>query len=481
MSKGYDVDVRPGIPLRQIHNPGSEDSVSANNSDFDHLLSDDVSVASSSTELPPVDGGRGAWLCLLGCCLAEAMIWGFALSFGVFERHYSSLLLFKDSSSIPSIGTLAIGVSFLGMPFANPVALGWPQHRRKMSVTGWCICLLGLAAASLATTTSHLLAFQGLLYGVGWCICYTPFWLILNEWWVEKRGMAYGILFAASGVSGTIIPFVLDWMLESYGFRIALRAYGVMTIAISGPGLLLIQHRQPPTRHFSYVEKSQTEALRVLKPIVGNLHFLLLAGAAFLQGLVFFIPNIFIPSFSEVLGLSSTSSAGLLAIISLFQVFGQLCQNWVSNRVNVYIPASISAFASAVAAFFLWGLAKGVAWLLPFAILWGFFSASYSALYIRMVSFLLNDNRENVPINDRPGMLLYGFFSFDRGVANILAGPISSLLIAAAGKKFEWERIGLGKYRYLVWFTILCMLASALVGVGWRRRHRGRPGVYPNT
>ena len=148
-----------GVQLRQMHDRPSEEST--NTQDFDRLLSDDVSEA-PSTGLPPVDGGRGAWMCLLGCWLVEAIIWGFAISFGVFQRYYSSHPLFKHSNSIATIGSLAMGVSYLGMPLAISVALKFPHYRRKVCAVGWLLCLVGLAAASLATSLWQLLLSQGL-------------------------------------------------------------------------------------------------------------------------------------------------------------------------------------------------------------------------------------------------------------------------------------------------------------------------------
>lgn len=479
------------VPLRRIavQDRRSLDSVD-DPKDFERLLNEDETDSSTaeigqdgrapSSSLPPTDRGRGAWMCLLGCCMLEALIWGFAISFGVFQRYYISHPLFRESSYIATVGTLATGTSYLGMPVANLVALRWPALRRKMCAVGWCLCVGSLAAASLATGVRELMMFQGLGYGVGWVMCYTPFLFILNEWWVERRGLAYGVLFASSGVSGLFIPVVMDSILERYGFRVALRSYGAMIVLLSGPGLLLIQHRLPPAQRRQLSEKPATSAYEALKPFTSNFHFRLLAAAVFLQGLAFFIPNIYIPEMAKLMGISSTASSWILAALSLSQIAGQLWQGWMSDRVNVYIPASISALYCAISAFFLWGWAKGMVSLLAFAIMWGFFSASYSVLYTRMVGFLLNGDRLDLPTDERVGMLVYGVFSFERGVSNILEGPISGWLQAAHGKRVYWDHFGLGRYQSLITFTIVCMGLSVLVGVGWRRRYTNHPSIYMN-
>jgi hypothetical protein len=41
---------------------------------------------SPDQELPPVDGGIQAWRVLLAAFMFEAILWGFPLSFGIFQQ-----------------------------------------------------------------------------------------------------------------------------------------------------------------------------------------------------------------------------------------------------------------------------------------------------------------------------------------------------------------------------------------------------------
>ncbi|KAK5113135.1 hypothetical protein LTR85_010953 [Meristemomyces frigidus] len=391
---------------------------------------------------------------------------GCPLAYGVFQRYYSANELFRESGMIPTIGTLATGMAYIGMPFTNPIAMRWPQHRKKMGVAGWLLCLIGLVGASFARHAWQLLLSQGFVYGVGWVVCYTPFLFMLNDWFVEKRGLAYGILFGASGVSGLVIPMAVGWMLERFGFRTALRVYVLATIVISGPGLFLIRPRSLPQHGLVAREKRGPGILQALRPFAKDLHFYLFAAAIFVQGLGFFIPNVFIPSYAEGMGLSSTAGSGLLALVSLSQVFGQLWQGWVSDKVNIYTPTAVSALVPGLGALLLWGPAKSLVYLVPFALIWGFFSASYSVLYTRMSTFLTSMHADS-DFDDTAGMLIYGFFSFERGVSSILEGPISSWLIGSDSETIDLSKYGLGRYASVIWFTVFCMLASSLVGVGW--------------
>ncbi|KAK5275635.1 hypothetical protein LTR16_012285, partial [Cryomyces antarcticus] len=87
------------VPLQRISSAlsssssSSSSSVSVADSDFDHLLSSSDSEDAYGEEekkLPAIDGGRQAYVFLLGTWITEAMLWGFPLAFGVFQSYYTS-------------------------------------------------------------------------------------------------------------------------------------------------------------------------------------------------------------------------------------------------------------------------------------------------------------------------------------------------------------------------------------------------------
>jgi hypothetical protein len=57
--------------------------------------------------LAPVDGGRAAWMFMVGAVIVDAVIGGFPLNFGVFQDFYMTHPPFQDNRLIPMIGTFA--------------------------------------------------------------------------------------------------------------------------------------------------------------------------------------------------------------------------------------------------------------------------------------------------------------------------------------------------------------------------------------
>jgi MFS family permease len=154
---------------------------------------------------------------------------------------------------------------------------------------GWIACILSLFAASFATKVWHLIVTQGVAYGVGFLVLYYALLSMLNEWFVKRRGLAYGVLFAAAGISGTGLPFLIQVLLQKYGFAATLRGYAIILFVLIGPTLPLCRGR------FSSSSKDKP-CRKVEWAILKNPIFWAFSFSNLFQGLAFYLPGIYLPS-----------------------------------------------------------------------------------------------------------------------------------------------------------------------------------------
>lgn len=378
---------------------------------------------------------------LLAAFVFEALLWGFPLSFGVFQNYYSQLPEFKDDPFIAVVGTTASGISYMAAPIVIPLIKRFSVYRHYMIWIGWPLCLLGLVAGSLARTLATLIVTQGVMYGVGFTISYYPIISMVNEYWIARKGMAYGILCSASGVSGAVMPFCIDALLRRYGYPITLRVMATGLFVATGPLIFFLKGRGPEEGAASRTDWSFLRAPQFWIYSISN----------FAMGLGYFFPSLYLPSFAASNGISPTHGAILLALMSVSQVLGQMSFGYLSDgRLPLNLLAISSTLVAAVAVYGCWGVAHSFGLLVVFSLLYGFFGAGYTALWGRM----------GTAVSGEPtgAFAAFGFLNFGKGIGNMLAGPVGGALLK---KVVHVDSYGTTKYELVVFFTGSCMVVSS--------------------
>ncbi|KAF2227194.1 major facilitator superfamily domain-containing protein [Elsinoe ampelina] len=433
--------------------------------------------------LAPVDGGRAAWKLLVTAFVFEALLWGFPLSFGVFQEYYSRQPEFRDNRYISVVGTVATGLSYLGAPLTIPIIKRFQKYQRHMIWIGCTpLCILGLVAGSFASTLEYLILSKGVLYGLGFLIFYYPILSMVNEYWIQRRGMAYGLLCSATGLSGTVLPLLTETLLNRYGHRTTLRIMAVSLTILTGPLIPFLKPRLPASHHTT----SQKTDWSFLRSPLFHIYSL----SNILQGLAYFLPALYLPSTATTLGSSPRIAALLLTTMSLAQTIGQFLFGYLSDLLsrpspshppsphstppsspnpdpssssppptnnNLNLLLALTTLISSLS-LPLWALPSSLPPLFLFAALYGLFATAFTALWARMAS--------SVTANPGTTPMVFALFNAGKGVGNVLSGPISAGLLRA-GRSGDQRGAGKGGFVGVVGFTGGMMLLSALVMGGW--------------
>jgi MFS family permease len=320
--------------------------------------------------------------------------------------------------------------------------------------TGWIICITSLIAASFAKTVWQLILTQGLGYGVGFLILYYAILSMLNEWFVERRGLAYGILFGAAGLSGTGLPYLTEFLLRQLGYPNTLRLFALSMLVVVGPTLPFCRGRLPPS------DLKDTTARIAWKPTFKNPVFYVLSVSNLFQGLSYYLPFFYVVLYATSLGITSSKAILLFCMLNLSQVVGQIAIGWLSDYADIFLLLVASNIGSIIACV-LWLTATGFNSLMFFAVLYGLFAGGYSVLVTRFVSVITSDGPT--------GLWLYGILAFQRGIGNVASGPLSAFLLS----KMDIQRMSNMEfgYRHLIWYVGASLLAATSGGIGffWRR------------
>ncbi|KAI9158185.1 MFS-type transporter pynF [Paramyrothecium foliicola] len=392
------------------------------------------------------DRGAAAYKFLFSAFVVEALLWGFPLAYGVFQEYYSTHPDFEgNADNLAHVGTLSTSVYFISAPLVTPVVKRYQRWQTYMIGVGAVLCVVALVAASFATSVTSLIITQGVMYGVGFTMLYFPILRMMNEWFIARRGIAYGVMFAGGGFSGVGFPFLLEVLLSKYGHRTTLRAVAV-GIAISTLPLLPFLKGRLPVSHGGALRALDVSFFK--QPL-----FYIFALSNLFQGLGYYIPGIYLPTYSASLGLSGTKGALILSLFNLSTTFGQLAMGYLSDRTNnALLLVFISSFPSALATFLLWGFASSLPTLMAFSIIYGWFAGGFVILWPKFGGILSDD----------PGAV-FSMMAFGKGVGNILTGPISAPLMTGPLQ----SGYGLNRFEPLILYLGSMMLVSSLGILGW--------------
>jgi MFS family permease len=307
---------------------------------------------------------------------------------------------------------------YVGAPLWFTLLRLMPRYRAPSVYAGFAIILIALIGASFAQTVNQLIATQGVLYAIGASLHYYPVLLYLDEWFVQRKGMAFGVICASSGAGGVVIPFVMDWILRNYGFRTALRSWAVIFVVLTTPALFFMKPRLPVRHHVN------TGPQRIELGYLKSRTFWILQGANIIQGLGYFLPSVFLSSFAQAVGFSAVDGTLAIALLSAAQIFGALGVGMLCDKCHVTTAMFVCSVGSVISVFVFWTFATLHPMLFVFAIFYGITAGSYSCTWSGVARAL----RENGYPGAEGGMLI-SFCSCGKGIGAVISGPLSEALL----------------------------------------------------
>ncbi|PLB47969.1 MFS general substrate transporter [Aspergillus steynii IBT 23096] len=378
--------------------------------------------------LAPADQGKSAWLMLISCCIIQLPVWGFSLVFGIFQEYFSSHNILQGSKGdLAIVGTTSTGVLYLLSPISFTLLTRYPHLQKHCASVGLLLSVSGSLASSFSVTVWHLIVTQGVVAAVGNGLIFSPSTLYLDQWFIRRKGLAYGIMWAAKSVCGVALPFIARACLERFGARTTLQAWTVVTLLTTLASLPFVKPRILPA--------SSTAARPLDLAFLKLVTFWMLQLGNIIQGFGYFLPTTYLPTYSTTTaGLSDTTGTLLIALFNATSVAGGIVLGTLCDRFAVTNIMLLSSVGSALSVLLFWGLCispsspssypqTGLALLTLFSITYGFFAGGFSSTW----SGILTQMKRESPSLETG--LVFGLLAGGRGIGNVISGPLSSALI----------------------------------------------------
>lgn len=328
---------------------------------------------------------------------------------------------------------------YLDLPIVFALFRRWPKYQRTGCGIGVLMMCLAMALSSFATNVTHLIVTQGVFYALGGSIAYSPCILLMEDWFDKRKGLAFCVMWAGTGSGGVILPFVMERLLDRFGFRVTLRAFAVALFVLTAPLVYFVKPRVPASQRPGsppislYFVFSSTFALFEICNII--------------EALGFFLPSIYLPSYARFIGARGSMEALAVILLNIASVIGCVSMGAIIDTWDVTTCILLSTIGSSLAVFLLWGFSLSLAPLLVFAAAYGLFAGSYTSTW----PGIMRDIVEKKGSTD--STMVLACLSAGRGIGNIVSGPLSEALL----QNTPWQgEAGYGygsRYGMLIVFT----------------------------
>ncbi|KAJ7118025.1 major facilitator superfamily domain-containing protein [Mycena crocata] len=370
------------------------------------------------------DGGRTAWLTILGTFFIQFCTLGNINAFGVYQDYYTRYSLSNYTpSDISWIGSFQLFMQYApGIIVGRAFDAGYFHH---MIALGSLLQVASIFMISLTQRHQYYQVFlaQAVASGIGQSLLFLPSLSIIGHHFKRNRAFATGVGVSGASLGGVIWPIVLNQLSSRTSFENAVRATGTLSGVLLLTANLVMKTKPRPMGTVALKPK--------LKVILTDWAFMSSIVGAFVVGLGLFFPYFYLQLYAVDRGITENFAFYALAIMNAGSVGGRILPNFIADRVGPYNMLIPCLAISSALIFSIFGL-KTVAGVVIFAVLYGFWSGSYISLIPTLIVQSASHCGEH---GTRMGV------AFSLVATSMLIGtPISGALLHSADGHYLWYK-----------------------------------------
>lgn len=274
---------------------------------------------------------------------------------------------------------------------------------------------------SVCTEYYQLMLSQGLLFGLGSSLIFTPAVAAPSHWFARKRALATSLGMTGSGIGGAVWPIMINRMIAKIGFGWAIRTCGFIVLFLLCCATLLIRRRLPRKRF---------QPLTHVWHQFSDTSFAIFTLGIGISGLGMFTPFFYLTTNALRLGAAPTLAASMISFLNAGSTFGRLGA-FVGDYAGHLNMMVLGDACIVITLFAMWVPLNSVGVLIGFSVLYGLLAGFVISLCPTCVAHISPPTE----IGARVGLMYAAVALF------ALAGPpINGALIANKGGDREGYR-----------------------------------------
>ncbi|CEI67749.1 hypothetical protein FVEN_g9557 [Fusarium venenatum] len=329
-------------------------------------------------EIEYPEGGREAWLVVLGGWFGLFCTFGLITCVGVFLEYYQNMPLSEYSpSTISWITSLQVFFQVGGSAIWGRVYDSYGP--RWLLFIGAPVYCFGLMMLSLSTQYYQILLSQAIVSSLGSGAVFTASLTSTASWFKKRRGTIFGIVNSGSSAGGIVLPIMLSRLFKIIGFGWTMRVVGFIFLAFMTISCLLIKaNGTPKPRPFAF-----SDYQRCFKEPVMLLT--MTGGFLFFWGM--FLPLNYIIIQAKSSGISPGLVPYLLPLINGISLVGRLTAGALADTIGQFNCMLLITSFTGVLTLVLWiPGSQTTGSIIAYAIAFGYGSGGYVSVFPGCVS-----------------------------------------------------------------------------------------------
>lgn len=401
------------------------------------------------------EGGRQAWLCVLGSFFLLLASFGLMVSIGTLQDYWRDHQLKayspRDIGWIPSVFVyLALGLGIWVGPLFDRYG------PRVLTVVGSVMYVIAIFALAECTKYWHFMICLGVVGGISAALITTAGLAAVSHWFDKRRGRATGVAMMGNSIGGTIIPLILRATFPRYGWAWSMRILGFAILAFLIIGNIFVRGRLTPTRP-SVAEK---KASKMSFHLFADASFTFLTITVFGIEIVLFGALGILPTYASAQSFPSMTGFYLISMMNGISCIGRFLPGFLSDYAGRFNTLLLMILLTLVVMLLIWlpfG-ATSLPALYTFTALFGFGTGSWMALVPVCIGQLCRTEEFG---------RYWGTCYFVASLATLVCIPISGELVESVGPQAM-----VGFFCAVLLLSLICFVFSRWACLGWRWRWR---------
>ncbi|KAL3476634.1 major facilitator superfamily domain-containing protein [Aspergillus californicus] len=287
------------------------------------------------------EGGREAWLCLLGSALMMFPSFGFQTAIGSVQDYLTLHQL--ANHSVSEIGWIAALLVFITLFMGVQIGPLFDRYGARLLLIGGSVAsVVSYICLAECSKYWHFILCLSFFSGAATAVITTVSIAALSHWFYRRRALASGLCMSGSSAGGAILPLLLRTLFPKYGWTWSIRIVAFIAVGCYAVGIALVKGRLPPSpmsRATIDIRAFKSAGLCFLAAAVFSFEFVIFGCAALL------------PTYVRYAGLSEDVQFYSLTVLNGMSLLGRILPGFTADLVGRFnVLASLVAMTLLVMA-----------------------------------------------------------------------------------------------------------------------------------